>query len=231
MSIAEAPVREREYRPLPRLAPARAMPLPADTRPCDALLPAPELAGSVPECALPGIDREALFGEFQPLVRRLISQYGDDPELRQELPGEIFCRFCALLDAFDPGRGVPLRPYLVRCLTASVYTWARSHWRRRKREVDLEPGTEFADADTASDPSLLVDEATHRDEVLRSLPDAISRLPTRQRMVVVARYYEARSFEEISASLGIQPATARSLLRYGLGNLRRQLAGTGLLTE
>src|SRR5947207_2285808 len=38
-------------------------------------------------------EREALFADFQPLVRRLIRQYGDTYELRQDLEGEIYCRF------------------------------------------------------------------------------------------------------------------------------------------
>src|SRR5579871_1501032 len=84
-------------------------------------------------------DPALLFAEFAPLVHRLIRQYGQDPELRQDLEGEIYCRFCALLEAYDPERGVPLRPYLVRQLTASIYTYARYHWRLQKREIAWEP--------------------------------------------------------------------------------------------
>src|ERR1051325_8723244 len=67
--------------------------------------------------------REELFREMQPLVRRLIQRFGEDAEMRRDLEGEIYYRFCLLLDAFDPERGVPLRPYLIRQLTASVYTY------------------------------------------------------------------------------------------------------------
>src|SRR5437764_237732 len=69
--------------------------LPAPARPVDA------------------VDCDSLFAEFQPLVQRLIRQYGDEPELREDLIGEIYCRFCALVHAYDPSRGIPLRPYLV----------------------------------------------------------------------------------------------------------------------
>src|SRR5579872_3052078 len=62
------------------------------------------------------MDRDQLYAEFAPLVRRLLRQYGQDPELKKDLAGEIYCRFCALLQAYDPQRGVPLRPYLVRQL-------------------------------------------------------------------------------------------------------------------
>jgi RNA polymerase sigma factor (sigma-70 family) len=174
------------------------------------------------------IDREALFEELQPLVRRLIRQYGEDREFRQDLAGEIYCRFCDLLDAFDPGRGVPLRPYMVRNLTASVYTFSRSQWRRQYREVGLDTLEEgVGQAVVSSDPTRQWDQELATQAVLGSLPSAIAKLPQRQRQVVIWRYYEGRSFEEMAALMNIQASTARSLLRHGLNNLRRTWSGLG----
>src|SRR5947209_10719880 len=90
-------------------------------------------------------DREAVYEQFQPLVRRLLRQYGDSAETRKDLSGEIYYRFCALFDAFDPSRGVPFRPYMVRQLTAALYTYARNGWRRQKRELSLELNTAMCD--------------------------------------------------------------------------------------
>ncbi len=173
-------------------------------------------------------NREELYAQFQPLVRRLMRQYSDDPELGQELPGEIFCRFCTLLDAYDPARGIPLRPYLVKGLTVSVYTFVRSQWRRRRREIYVEPGIEISPDTQSHDPTRQWDHRLANQDVLKALPDAIVRLPERQRQVVISRFYEGRSFEEIAETLGIRPATARSLLRHGVNNLRRYLARDGL---
>jgi RNA polymerase sigma factor (sigma-70 family) len=167
-------------------------------------------------------DREALYADFQPLVKRLIRQYGEDPELRQDLAGEIYCRFCELLESYDPGRGIPLRAYLVRTLTASIYTYTRSQWRRQHREVNLDPCA-HVDAANSADPSRQWDRDLMMQEVLSTLPEAIALLPVRQRQVVIWRYYESRSFEEIAQFLRIRPATARSLLRHGLNNLRRHV--------
>src|SRR5580700_10016508 len=75
------------------------------------------------------VQQDQLYAEFRPLVRRLIRQYGENAEIRNDLEGEIYYRFCVLLKAFDPNRGIPLRPYLVRQLSASIYTFARHHWR------------------------------------------------------------------------------------------------------
>jgi RNA polymerase sigma-70 factor (ECF subfamily) len=174
-------------------------------------------------------ERESLFADFQPLVRRLIRQYGEDPELRQDLAGEIYYRFCNLVDAYDPSRGIPLRAYIVRTLTASVYTYSRSQWRRQHREVSLEADSGTVEpAESFIDPSSQWDTALMTQEVLNTLPEAIAQLPLRQRQVVIWRYYESRSFEEIAEMLQIRPATARSLLRHGLNNLRRKVSASPL---
>ncbi len=95
--------------------------------------------------------RDSLYKEFQPLVRGLIKRYGGDTEARKDLEGEIYVIFASLLDAYDPKRGIPLRPYLVRNLTTSVYTLARSQWRRQKREVSLDWESR-ADLSDGADP-------------------------------------------------------------------------------
>src|SRR3989442_12382949 len=76
-----------------------------------------------------------LYGEFRPLARRLIGQYGDTPEMRKDLSGEIYIAFSELVKSYDASRGVPFRPYLVRNLTARIYSYARGQFRVRKREL------------------------------------------------------------------------------------------------
>ncbi len=186
------------------------------------------LSDASEEAAAPpaeAMDRDKLYAEFAPLVRRLLRQYGQDPELKKDLEGEIYCRFCALLDAFDPQRGVPLRPYLVRQLQAATYTFARHQWRRARREVALETPAASRPGSCLPDPTRQWDEALALEQVRGALPEAIEKLPMRQRQVVLWRYYQGRSFEEIAELLGIQAATARSLLRHGINNLRRTICG------
>src|SRR5688572_4491009 len=141
-------------------------------------------------------DREALYAEFQPLVRRLVRQYGDTPECREDLAGEIYFRFCGLLDAYDPARGIPLKPYLVRQLTASVYTYARHGWIRRRRECSYEEKAAVCEPVKPEDPTLDWDEKLATEAVVKTLPEAIGKLPDRQRKVLIWRYYDQRSFED-----------------------------------
>ena len=167
-------------------------------------------------------ERDTFFAEFAPLMRRLIRQYaGDDPEMREDMRGELYCRFSQLYDEFDPSRGVPPRPYLVRKLSAAAYTFARHHWRRDRRELSLEFGEEFGDQGPSVDPTASWDTALAMEQVLNVLPEGITQLPRRQKQLVVWRYYEQKSFEEIATLLDIRVATARSILRHGLNNLRK----------
>jgi len=174
-------------------------------------------------------ERDVLYDDFRPLVRRLMSQYGADPGVREDLRGEIYFRFCELVAAYDPSRGIPIKPYLVRTLTASIYSYARSRWRLRQRESSLDAAADWEIRPSSLNPSDEWDDQLMMRSVLGALPDAIARLPLRQRQVVIWRYYESRSYEEIAETLGIQPATARSLLRYGIRALRREIAALGLM--
>jgi RNA polymerase sigma-70 factor (sigma-E family) len=90
---------------------------------------------------------------------------------------------------------------------------ARQHisaWRRRRRERLVravpegrydEPGLERAEHD-------------------QRLWEALTALPQRQRAVLVLRYYEELSDEEIAATLGISRGTVRSQASRALGKLR-----------
>lgn len=170
------------------------------------------------------IQPDQLFAEFHPLVRRLIRQYGANADLRNDLEGEIYYRFCVVLKAFDPRRGVPLRPYIVRQLSASVYSYARNHWRRERREVSLELFAFEREPTQSMNPTADWDDALDTERFKQNLPGAIAKLTDRQRNVVIWRYYEQRTFEEIATRLDIQTSTARSLLRHALTHLRKYMA-------
>jgi RNA polymerase sigma factor (sigma-70 family) len=162
--------------------------------------------------------RDALYAEFSPLVRRLIRRYGTDHEIRADLVGEIYARFCDLYARFDPARGVPLRPYIARQLTWSIHTFCRAYWRQCARELQ-ESAEEGAAGDSRAAPPVSSVEDID-DQLCRVLSAAIGRLPERQRQTLILRYYDDKTFDEIAAMLGVQPASARSLLRNAIANLR-----------
>jgi RNA polymerase sigma factor (sigma-70 family) len=166
------------------------------------------------------MDRDCLYMQFRPLVRRLVAQYGTTQLLREDLIGEIYCRFCALLDAYDPERGVPLRPYIVRQLTSSVYTFVRSHRRSPSRELPFDECLDDNHRDLRFDPTDEWNQSMAIDSIRDVIPTALSELSERQKNVVIWRYYHDCSFEEIALRLNVQTATARSLLRHALNSMR-----------
>jgi RNA polymerase sigma-70 factor (sigma-E family) len=93
-------------------------------------------------------------------------------------------------------------------LRTTVTNLCKSYLRRRRLERTV---TQRRDA-FVSDPE--IDESW----------DAICRLPFRQRSVLILRFYEDLSVEEIARVLGCRPGTVKSRLHRGLEQLRRVLS-------
>ncbi len=175
------------------------------------------------EFVLSSTDRRQLYSEFAPLVRRLTLQFGTSAGLREDLAGEIYCRFCGLLDGYDSARGIPLRPYLIRQLHASTYTFVRAYRRSSARELPLDPELDQVHSDLQVNPTLQWDEALLLESARGHVKEALAALSERQRSVVLWRYYHDFTFEEIAERLDIETSTARSLLRHGLAAMKRYL--------
>ena len=84
-----------------------------------------------------------------------------------------------------------------------------STWRKLRRERLVSTPPEEAYEDRTDD---------------RVLWDALSRLPRRQRTVLVLRYYEDLSEADIATVLGIAPGTVKSQASKGLATLRAALS-------
>ena len=125
-------------------------------------------------------------------------------ELAEDLVQEAFVRVAAKLDSLrDPDA---FGAYLTR----AVANLAKSHFRhqqvvaRHERTLDIRL--------VAGDPA----DAIADDALMR----ALRRLPMRQRAVIVLRYYNDASNEEIADVLGMPVGTVKSLLSRGLAKLR-----------
>ena len=174
--------------------------------------------------------RDALYHEIQPFVRSLIRRYGATLNSGDDLSGEIYTCFCALYTAYDPNRGIPIRAYLARMLPQAVFNQLRKHWRRQHREVELWPAgvEEMASyREEGQDPTGNWDQAIWLEQAVAALPLAIAGLPARQQQIVIWRYYDGRSFEEMAELLHVRPATVRSLLRHAIHTLQHQLGPKG----
>ena len=92
--------------------------------------------------------------------------------------------------------------YLRRVVVNGCRSWGR----HRSLEVERRP--------RAEEPATLV-----ADE----LWDALGRLPQRQRVAVVLRFYEDLPDPDIATVLGCRPATVRTAIHRGLAALRKEV--------
>lgn len=167
------------------------------------------------------MDHDALYSQLQPLVRRLIQESGVSAEEREALEALLYERFGDLVRAYDPERGVPLRPYLTRNLSATAVQFARIHG---SRPSESGSGLEVPRLDT----QVAMESGSGREGHAGfsrgpALPALIAHLPLQQQHVLVWRYYEVRSYEEIAERLEVTPARVRLILRRALQRLRRKI--------
>lgn len=147
----------------------------------------------------------------EPLLRAAVLVCGDHHKA-QDLLQEAFAK---LASRWEQVRGGAPDAYVRRIL----YRDAVSHWRkwRRERPYDVHaPDGEFAAQASARDD---VEDWVSGSEVRAALAD----LAPRQRAVLVLRYYEDLSEEQIAEILGVSRGTVKSQASKALANLRRQL--------
>lgn len=159
----------------------------------------------------PGDSTASLAGLYREHYLRLVRlsvQFVDDQASAEDLVQEVFERLHRtrrdLAQLTDPRR----------YLTTAVVNQARSTLRHRKvvrlvRTKRLDNPVHAAPADTE----------VLRDATSELIWKAITRLPTRQRQVIVLRYYEDWSIPEIATTLRISRGAVSSSLNRALTSL------------
>ncbi|HWJ96997.1 MAG TPA: sigma-70 family RNA polymerase sigma factor [Acidimicrobiales bacterium] len=151
-----------------------------------------------PETADAAAAFDALFvRERTAMVRVAYLLVGSEP-IAEEIVQEAFAAVYARWDRIDNPGG-----FLRQC----VVNGARSSLRRRSLE--------------RRKAQLLVDEGTL--PAGRELLDALAALPIGWRSVVVLRFYEGMTQEEIAVALDMRLGTVKSSLHRGLAKLREAL--------
>lgn len=136
--------------------------------------------------------RQAVFDNEAVLFRLAVSL--TDPNDAHDLVQDALTRAWAKWGTFDPGRGSP-RAWLLAVLADQ----ARARWRRVRITVATAKLPEDAEIEAPLD--LRVD-----------LSRAIAALPSRQRSVIVLRYYVDLRIDEIAKLMGCASGTVKSTL-------------------
>lgn len=163
-----------------------------------------------------------LLREHGALVASIARRYAADPDDVEDLRQCIWMRAWEKRLTFG-GRG-SFQGWLLRLAT----NVGLSHRRAQARESNLKRQLRWMrDEDRRPwhplDPSAVV----ARNETRLAVRDSVRRLPERQRRAVVLRLIEGRSSSAAAAEMDVTPATVRSLLRQGLGQMRASLGSGG----
>lgn len=158
---------------------------------------------------------DRLYRTHAPAALRFALMLTGERELSEDLVQEAFVRVAAKLDTLrEPDA-------FAAYLTRAVANLAKSHFRhqqvvaRHERTLDLNELVVHP-VDILARDTLLV---------------ALRRLPIRQRAVIVLRYYNDASNEEIARVLDIPVGTVKSLLSRGLAKLREGIRLEGMRDE
>ncbi|WP_438306722.1 SigE family RNA polymerase sigma factor (plasmid) [Streptomyces sp. HUAS TT11] len=114
--------------------------------------------------------------------------------------------------------------YIRKALVNTHVSWWKRRWHGEVPHAPSDLTTLTSRGAAAVDPFASVD-------LEHSLSDVLRLLPSRQRAVVVLRYFEDLSVEETAEVLGCRPGTVRSHTTKALALLRSKLALAPSLTE
>jgi RNA polymerase sigma factor (sigma-70 family) len=165
-------------------------------------------------------DQEA-FGEVVraagPLVWRVAMRRLQDPQLAEEAAQNVFVILArkAPLLVRRPG----FLAWLHRAATLEAASLARARRRRIHRHCtmahDLTPAVSDPPPDSA---------------VVAHLDEALNRLSTDERTLLIGRYYEERPFRELAIELGKSEEAAKKQSQRALAKMEAFLRGRGMLT-
>jgi RNA polymerase sigma-70 factor, ECF subfamily len=161
------------------------------------------------------------------LLRAMFAEHGDalyghalrlvsgDRQRAEDLVQETLLRAWRHPEALDPDRG---------SVRAWLFTTARNlaidSWRRRSVRV----GEVITDAP----PEPVSDDETDRTVEAWLIAEALGRLSSVHREVLVECFYQGRSVAEAAARLGVPPGTVKSRTHYALRSLRLVLEEMGV---
>ena len=140
-----------------------------------------------------------------------------DRDLAHDAANQAFVKAYRSIASYDPTR--PIRPWLLRIAVNEAITIGRSRTRDRSRRAPEAAAAQVSDRAATPERETLARESR---EAIRS---AVARLPERYRVVVVLRYFNELSVDEVAAAtgrssstVGVQLLRARQLLRKAMAD-------------
>ncbi len=143
----------------------------------------------------------------------------------EEAAQEIFMRLWHKASQYDPARG-PFSHWFMSIARNHVLDKLRARGERQRIIAAEEIDMLLAEA---ADPKVDVLEQVWQNQRGDALEQALKRIPSEQRRVIVLAYFAGMSQSEISAHLAVPLGTVKKRIRLGLQKLRAALSPQELL--
>jgi RNA polymerase sigma-70 factor (ECF subfamily) len=160
---------------------------------------------------------ESLFNKYERLVYRTAYLITGDREEAKDILQEVFVAVWKWRHTFDPRKG-EFTTWLHRI------TVNECSKKRKKRRITFLSLEEENQGYKPENPSELPEEIMISKEEYDGLMRALSSLDTKHRSVLVLRFFNELSYEEIAQVVGVSLGTVKSRIHYALKTLRGQLA-------
>lgn len=162
-------------------------------------------------------DFDALVTRYRDMIFNLCLNITGDYDEAVDCSQEVFIKMYKNLRRFE------FRSSLSTWLYSIAVNTCRDHLSSayRKRKVPIDGIENTLDTGKSGSPDFLFE----RSEQERAVREAIAKLPEEERVLVVLRDLEERSYEEIVEITGIKDGTVKSRLSRGRRRLRGMLEG------
>lgn len=156
-----------------------------------------------------------LFESHKDKVYSIALRYGGDSAVAMDIAQDVFLKLFSAIHNFRGGANFD--SWLYRIVVNSCLDQKR----RTRRLIPLVDGL----LDALQSPGASALDQVVRSELSSRLRSAVARLPAEQRIVIVLRYTQGLSYDEIAEILGCSTGTVASRLNRIHKTLGRRLGG------
>lgn len=172
---------------------------------------------------------EEIFDRYSAHIINFLFRFLNSQEELEDIAQEVLLRIYKNKERYDPGR--PFRPWIFS-IAARL---ASNHLRHGRRHPQNSLDGASDDVNGANPLSQLPDQTLREPEktlekklLVRSVQEALSKLPENQRIAVLLARFEDMSHEEIAQTLGVSLSSVKSLLFRAKESLKKSLRNFAL---
>lgn len=154
------------------------------------------------------------------IALRMVANRSDAEDVAQE----VFVKLYENLHRYDASQ--PLQNWLLRIASNHTLNWLEKHRKGKEIQEVTGPG-EMRPSLRLADPSPAPDARVEQRELNEALSAALGKLPDNFRLVIVLKYIEEYTAEEIAEILGAPRNTVKTWILRAREALRTELAASG----